>query len=173
MSKEHFQNNSTMTKSKINFSTLTFGLMAVVLFGTSSCKTKKNLSQVTPVEEVEPETEEVVEKVSEIPEQTEIRVPEKILSKEQELNNYFSAVSKASSTQAANQKIDQALSMFSNPDAPVLIMIYNDGANPDYDEPTTISKYLNYLKDTKTKAATVEEVVYDDLGRIKELVLKK
>lgn len=161
-----------MTKNTLNI--IPFAFAVSLLIGTSSCKTKKNLAQVTPVEEVEPQEEEIVEDVVEVAEEVvEERVPEKIISKEQKLNNYFSGVTSASSTNLANSNIDQALTMFSNPDAPVLIVIYNDGANPDYDEPTTISKYLNYLKDTKTKAATVEEVVYDSEGLIKELVLKK
>lgn len=161
-----------MTKNTLNI--IPVALVVALMIGTSSCKTKKNLAQVTPVEEVEPVEDEVAEELEEVTEEVvKERVPEKILSKEQKLNNYFSAVSGASSASVANNNIDQALGMFSNPDAPVLIVIYNDGANPDYDEPTTISKYLNYLKDTKTKAATVEEVVYDSQGRIKELVLKK
>ncbi|WP_420581565.1 hypothetical protein [Reichenbachiella sp.] len=163
-----------MTKHILKTTPLTLALLMALIFGTSSCKTKKNMAQVTPVEEVEPIEDEVVEKLEEATEEViEERVPEKILSKEQQLNNYFREVSGAATTAIANGNIDQALNMFSSPDAPVLIMIYNDGANPDYDEPTTISKYLNYLKDTKTKAATVEEVVYDSEGRIKELVLKK
>ncbi len=52
-------------------------------------------------------------------------------------------------------------------------MIYKEGGKPSYDEPTTIEKYLNYLKDTKNNKAKVEEVVYDANGKIKELVLKK
>lgn len=163
-----------MTKHILNTSPLTLAVLVALIIGTSSCKTKRNLAQVTPVEEIEPVEDEVVQELEEVTEElVEERVPEKILSKEQKLNNYFSAVSGASSTEVANNNIDQAMDMFSNPDAPVLIVIYNDGANPDYDEPTTISKYLNYLKDTKTKAATVEEVVYDAEGHIKELVLKK
>ncbi|WP_422358820.1 nucleoid-structuring protein H-NS [Reichenbachiella sp.] len=163
-----------MTKHILNTTPLTLALLVALIIGASSCKTKKNLAQVTPVEEVEPVEEQVAEELEEVTEEVvEERVPEKILSKEQKLNNYFREVSGAATTDAANGNIDQALNMFSSPDAPVLIVIYNDGANPDYDEPTTISKYLNYLKDTKTKAATVEEVVYDSEGRIKELVLKK
>ena len=63
--------------------------------------------------------------------------------------------------------------MFSNSEAPVLIVIYKEGGKPSYDEPTTIGKYLNYLKDTKNNKARVEEVVYDTNGKIKELVLRK
>ncbi|SMD31763.1 hypothetical protein SAMN04488029_0100 [Reichenbachiella faecimaris] len=162
-----------MTKNILNNSPFVLAILVALIVGTSSCKTKKNLAQVTPVEDVEPIEDEIVEELEEIPEAVEVRVPEKIVSKEQKLNNYFKAVSGASSTEAANKSINEALTMFNNPDAPLLIVIYNDGANPDYDEPTTIGKYLNYLKDTKSKPAAVEEVVYDSNGRIKELVLKK
>ena len=43
----------------------------------------------------------------------------------------------------------------------------------DYDRPTTIEKYLNYLKDRKAYKAEVENIVYDDYGKIKELELRK
>lgn len=162
-----------MTNKILNNSPLVLAILVAFLVGTSSCKTKKNLAQVTPVEEIEPIEEEVVEEISDSPEAVEVRVPEKIESKEQKLNNYFKAVSNASSTESANKSINEALTMFNSPDAPVLVVIYHDGANPDYDEPTTIEKYFNYLKDTKSKPAQVEEVVYDPNGRMKELVLKK
>lgn len=162
-----------MKKQILNISPITLAILVALIIGATSCKTKKNLAQVTPVEEVEPIDDEVEEELDEAPEEVEVRVPEKIVSKEQKLNNYFNAVSTATTTQSANNSIDEALTMFNNADAPVLIVIYHDGASPDYDEPTTIGKYLNYLKDTKTKAAQVEEVVYDSNGRIKELVLKK
>ena len=170
------QKISKMKKQILNVSPSVLMVLVVMILGASSCKSRKNLSQVTPAEETE-EIEEVMpnEEVAEEMEQpvVEPRVPEKILSKEQKLNNYFNAITASSSTEVANANIQEALSMFSHGGAPVLIMIYRDGANPDYDEPTTIEKYLNYLKDTKNKAATVEEVVYDSSGRIKELVLKK
>ncbi|MEP2026369.1 MAG: nucleoid-structuring protein H-NS [Reichenbachiella sp.] len=162
-----------MTKNILKNSPFVLTLLVALIVGTSSCKTKKNLSQVTPVEEVEPIDENETEELEEVPEVKEIRVPEKIVSIEQKLNNYFNAIQSSSTTESANSSISEALNMFNSPDAPVLVVIYNDGTNPDYDEPTTISKYLNYLKDTKSKPAEVEEAVYDSNGLIKELVLKK
>jgi len=55
----------------------------------------------------------------------------------------------------------------------VLIIIAQSGGITDYDEPTTIQKYLNYLKDQKKKADTIENIVFDDAGKIKELELTK
>ncbi|UXX78440.1 nucleoid-structuring protein H-NS [Reichenbachiella carrageenanivorans] len=161
-----------MTKQTLNISPLSLVILIAMIISVSSCKSKKNLAQVTaPIEEVE-EDEVPVNEVEETP-VVEERIPEKIPTKEEKLNKYMRAVSSAPSTAAANASIDEALTMFSSSEAPVLVVIYHDGANPDYDEPTTIGKYLDYLKDTKSKPAEVEEVVYDSNGNIKELVLKK
>lgn len=165
---------STMTR-KIYQSPMSLLMLLAIGMAISSCKSRKNLAQVTDTPEVIAEEIEPADRIDEIedkPAEPE-RIPEKILSKEQKLNNYLGAVSNAASTPATNANIKEALTMFNSPDAPVLIVIYNDGANPDYDEPTTIAKYLDYLKDTKSKPAEVEEVVYDASGRIKELVLRK
>lgn len=89
------------------------------------------------------------------------------------LNNYFNAISTAGSTGSANNSINEALSLFSSPDAPVLIIISKDGSQVDYDKPTTIRRYLNYVKDQRQHANEVEEIVTDDDGKIKELVLIK
>lgn len=124
-------------------------------------------SMNNPVDEAEEEPIEPMEEVEET-----APAPRK-LSKEQQLDNYFGAIANASSTSSANASIAEALDMFSDTEAPVLIVIYHDGAQPSYDEPTTINKYLNYLKDTKNDKAEVEEIVYDEMGQIKELVLKK
>ena len=89
------------------------------------------------------------------------------------LNNFFNGIATASSADAANSQIQQALGLFSSPSAPVLIIIAKSGGMTDYDEPTTINKYLNYLKDQKKKADTIENIVFDDAGKIKELELTK
>jgi hypothetical protein len=69
--------------------------------------------------------------------------------------------------------INDALGLFNSPDAPVLIIISKTGDIVDYDRPTTIKNYLNYLKDTKNNINKVEKIVYDDNGKIKELELLK
>ncbi len=72
-----------------------------------------------------------------------------------------------------NDRIREAISMFSSPDALVLIIISEEDGQKDYDEPTTIQKYLDYLKDTKSKPAAVYNVEYGNGGKIKELELIK
>jgi hypothetical protein len=161
-----------MTK-KHSISPLSLAILLVMVLGFSACKNQKKMADLSnPQEEAQMEQEEMVEK--EIPEEEpEERVVAKEPSKETKLNNYFSAISSASTTASANASIQEALTMFSNSEAPVLIVIYKEGSKPSYDEPTTIVKYLNYLKDTKNNKARVEEVVYDGNGKIKELVLRK
>lgn len=83
------------------------------------------------------------------------------------------AIAGSGSTDAANDQIDRILSMFGSTDVPVLIIINKSGASPDYDRPTTIERYLNYLKDTRRNPNRVETVVLDDSGKVKELVLVK
>ncbi|MEO1451706.1 MAG: hypothetical protein AAFV07_19410 [Bacteroidota bacterium] len=83
------------------------------------------------------------------------------------------AIAGSASTDDANDRIDRALSMFGSNDTPVLIIINNSGASPDYDRPTTIERYLNYLKDTQRNPNRVESVVLDDRGKVKELVLMR
>jgi hypothetical protein len=89
------------------------------------------------------------------------------------LSDYFASISRAASTSEANMFINEALGLFSTPEAPVLIIIYKSGTVVDYDEPTTIKKYLNYLKDTKNNINKVDKISYDEKGKIKELELYK
>ena len=94
-------------------------------------------------------------------------------TREQRLNNYFGAVANSNNMNAANNNIEKTLGMFSSPDALVLIIISKSGDVVDYDKPTTIKKYLNYLKDQKANHNTIHKVILDDNGKIKELELIK
>ena len=89
------------------------------------------------------------------------------------LDNYFKSISSATSVSQANMLIADALKLFSSPEAPVLIIISKEGTTVDYDRPTTIKNYLNYLKDTKNNINSVDKIVYDNNGKIKELELLK
>jgi hypothetical protein len=89
------------------------------------------------------------------------------------LSDYFSSIASSASTSEANMFINEALGLFSSPDAPVLIIISKSGSAVDYDRPTTIKNYLNYLKDTKNNINRIEKITYDDKGKIKELELFK
>jgi CMP-N-acetylneuraminic acid synthetase len=153
-----------------NISPTSLVILLAMVFGFSSCKNKKKLTEMSDPVEVREEIAQ--EEMGEEPKVIQGEIVS-VVTKEQKLNNYFGAIATATTPAAANASINEALTMFSNGNAPVLIVIYKDGAKPDYDEPTTIEKYLNYLKDTKNNKAKVEEVVYDTNGKIKELVLKK
>ena len=73
----------------------------------------------------------------------------------------------------ANTRINETLKFFTSPDVPVLIIIYQEADIKDYDKPTTIKKYLEYLKDQQKNPNKVNDVKYNDNGKITELELLK
>lgn len=89
------------------------------------------------------------------------------------INDAFSAVAGARDVNAANLAIREALQQFASDDAPVLILIAQDGDIKDYDEPTTIKKYLEYIKDQKKSPNKVINASYDANGKIKDIELQK
>ena len=89
------------------------------------------------------------------------------------LADYFALVAGASSVENANIKINEALKLFAGPNTPVLIIISQEGDLVDYDRPTTAKKYLEYLKDQKKNLNEIENIEYDDNGKIKLLELIK
>ncbi|RED92061.1 nucleoid-structuring protein H-NS [Marinoscillum furvescens] len=157
---------------KLQFNTSMVALLALII-GFSSCKNKKKTSEISDPQEVKAQIEQELGDDDQEQEEQPERKVSKEPTKTQKLDNYFGAIANAPSTASANSSIREALGMFSSPDAPVLIVIYRGDGSTDYDEPTTIRRYLEYLKDTKNDKAEVEEMVMDDYGRIKELVLKK
>ncbi|MEK6478022.1 hypothetical protein WJR50_10825 [Catalinimonas sp. 4WD22] len=90
-----------------------------------------------------------------------------------QLTNIFNELSSSRSTSDANYRIREALDMFASPDTPVLIIISQSGGTTDYDEPTTIRKYLEYLKDTNSRPAAIHNLEVDANGKIKEVELIK
>ncbi|HQQ13038.1 MAG TPA: hypothetical protein PK855_07740 [Bacteroidales bacterium] len=101
---------------------------------------------------------------------------ERIKSKESKytgIENLLLSVAAAPDAATANVKINQALQLFATPDAPVLIIISQAGGFNDYDRPTTIRRYLEYLKDQKVYNNAIEQVKYDAAGKITELELIK
>jgi hypothetical protein len=88
-----------------------------------------------------------------------------------QLDSYFSRIAGASTLESANSIISEALGNFTSPDIPVLIIIYRQGNQIDYDEPTTIQKYLHYLKDQKRNINMVDRLAYDNNGKIREVEL--
>jgi hypothetical protein len=162
---------------KLSRSKYLFGiLLLMAVFAFSSCKSKKKATEISDAQEIKDEMAEESTEVEEVEEEPEeISTPVKPVKKDapDQLDTFFEAVANAPSPASANKSISDALLMFDNPNAPVLIVIYSSGGQVDYDEPTTIKKYLEYLKDTKNYNVEVEEIVRSDNGKIKELVLRK
>ncbi len=97
----------------------------------------------------------------------------KIETDKRNLNQYFTALVGEKNTAKANTIISNTMPMFAGDLVPVLIIIAEENGVKDYDKPTTIKAYLNYLKDRKAYKAEVETLTYDQNGKISELELRK
>lgn len=89
------------------------------------------------------------------------------------LGDYFNLIANSSNLATSNRYIGEALGLFASEEVPVLIIVSKSGNIVDYDRPTTIRKYLEYLKDQKVVRNKIENVVYDANGKITELELIK
>jgi len=139
-------------------------LIAMMAMG--ACKSKKKA--VAPAPAPAPK-EEVIQQAP--PPPPAPRSAEEVAA--ERLENYFNSVSNASNVNSANQTIQEALAMFSNQETPVLIVIHEEKGIKDYDEPTTIKKYLEYLKDTKKNLNYISDIRMDASGKVTELELKR
>jgi hypothetical protein len=138
-------------------------LIAMMAMG--ACKSKKKA--VAPAPAPAPK-EEVVQQA---PPPPPARSAEEVAA--ERLENIFNSVTNASSVNSANQSIQEALAMFSNQETPVLIVIHEENGIKDYDEPTTIKKYLEYLKDTKKNLNYISDIRMDASGKVSELELRR
>jgi len=91
---------------------------------------------------------------------------------ENKLRNYFKAIVGASNEAEANKIIEEAIGMFTSDQSNVLIIISQDDHMKDYDKPTKIRPYLNYLKDTKKNLNEIDQIHWEG-DKIKTLELKK
>ncbi len=91
----------------------------------------------------------------------------------EKLENYFNSVAASGNANMANQSIQETLAMFSNQETPVLVVIHEENGIKDYDEPTTIKKYLDYLKDTKKNLNFISDIRLDANGKVSELELRR
>lgn len=89
------------------------------------------------------------------------------------LNQYFQSIANSNNVASANSSINEALTLFASPETPILIVISEENGQKDYDRPTTIRQYLNYLKDTKNNANTISDIQFDNSGKITEVELRK
>ena len=89
------------------------------------------------------------------------------------LGRNFNSIANAGSVSQANRLINETLGMFESKNVPVLIIIKQNAGFNDYDRPTTIENYLNYVKDQKKATEKVFEIKYNANGKINELELIK
>lgn len=149
-----------------------FRLIALCVFlsaGLFACKSSKKAADKSS-EENAPKAEV---KESPEPEKPPIKVETTRDDMDTRLNNYFNAIAGSSNnTTAANRNMNEAKSLFASPDVPVLIIIHEsaDGTK-DYDEPTTILNYMNYLKDQGKNLNRIYKVETNDNGKITTLEL--
>jgi len=93
-----------------------------------------------------------------------------------QLENAFISIANSARTgnlTQADAEIKSALQFFSSEDVPVLIIISREGSIVDYDKPTSISRYLNFLRDQKSSKNVIDAMQLDANGKIKELDLIK
>jgi outer membrane lipoprotein-sorting protein len=155
--------------------------------GSMSISDKENLvSEVKGMNLEDPEVDELIVKAEKLiagQRREEQRIKEEQLRQEQEINEqegkyekieaYFDAVANNKSMEMAQKPINEALKFFASPDVPVLIIIHTEGSIKDYDRPTTIKKYLEYLKDQGKNMNEIYNVVFDKNGKITEIELIK
>lgn len=106
----------------------------------------------------------------------ELRDDGGIIATNEDLDAYFNQVvtlAKTGNVETTNMKIKDILKFFTSPDAPLLIIVYKDADITDYDKPTTIGAYLNYLKDQKTNINKTYSIERDNYGKIKLVELLK
>lgn len=100
-------------------------------------------------------------------EQTQAQAPKNVL----ETN--FARIAASTNNTQANSIINETLKLFASNNVPVLIIISQAGGFNDYDRPTTIENYLNYLKDQKISRNQVANLKFNDNGKITEVELIK
>src|SRR6185295_6553248 len=180
-------------KTQRNIGGLVILLVALIAFGTSGCKSAKKGREAAAAkarmeqaaaekarqdELARQQAEEKRLNADKANRELEEQARRNAASKSdtptsQKLEQYFTSIAGSSSTTAANSSIQEALTMFASEDTPVLIVISEEGGQKDYDKPTTIKAYLNYLKDQRKKPDHISNVQMNDAGRIKELELLK
>lgn len=157
-------------------------LLVLLMFGGAGCKSKKKAMEAQAAAEkarMEQEAAAQREKEAELARQRAAEEEARRAAEArretpaQKLNLYFSAIANSNNVNSANSSINEALTLFSSPDTPVLIVISEENGQKDYDRPTTIRAYMNYLKDTKNNMNKIGNLQFDSTGKITELELIK
>jgi hypothetical protein len=160
-------------------------LALLLIFTLPGCKSKKKAMEAQAAAErarIEQEAadkrqrEEAQKKEAEETAKREAEARQKELlasAPKARLGKYFDAISTAGNAASSNSSIDEALTLFASPETPVLIVISEENGQKDYDRPTTIKNYLNYLKDQKKNINEISNLQFDGTGKITEVELRK
>jgi transcription initiation factor TFIID subunit TAF12 len=166
-------------------------VVLVLLLSTAACKSKKKAMEAAAAEKARMEQEAALRKQKEEEEarkrEAEERAKREAEARDREareanaranspqakLGQYFDMIASSNSVTSANGSISEALALFASPQTPVLIVISESGGQKDYDRPTTIKDYLNYLKDQKKNANKISNLQFDSSGKITEVELRK
>ena len=146
----------------------------------SADERQKRIDQIKAMNIDDPTVRDLIAQAEQSVREQRIREEEERRRKEAEeeankksktIKDFFNDIANASDANTANASIKEALKLFSSPQAPVLIIIAEEGGEKDYDEPTTAEKYLNYVKDQKKMNHKVVSIGTDANGKIKLLEL--
>lgn len=161
-------------------------IVVILMIGGAGCKSKKkameaNAAAAKAKMEQEAALQREKEKDAELKRKQEAdeqarrdsEANSKKVAPSEKLDLFFSAIANSSNVNSANTSIDEVLALFASPQTPVLIVISEEGGQKDYDRPTTIRDYLDYLKDQKKNANKVLDMKVDSSGMITELELVK
>ncbi|EAZ82419.1 histone-lysine N-methyltransferase pr-Set7 [Algoriphagus machipongonensis] len=159
-------NQTPKMKEKLFSFTINRSLVIALvgLLALGACKSKKKAAAPAPAPAP-------VETVEQAPPPPPVASAEEVAA--EKLENYFNSVAASGNASMANQSIQETLSMFSNQETPVLIVIHEENGIKDYDEPTTIKRYLEYLKDTKKNLNYISDIRLDANGKVSELELRR
>lgn len=89
------------------------------------------------------------------------------------LNEYFNEIVNADNATAADNAMAKALTMFASPKTTVLLETADQNGNSNYEKPTTILAYFNYLKMQKKNLDDIKNLKIDNQGKIIEVALRK
>lgn len=168
-----------------NSSSLVMWVLILMICISSGCKSKKKAAEASnaAAEKARVEQEATLRKQQEeeakrkAEAEAQAQAKREAESKEKApyalLAQYFESISKSNNLTSANASINEVLTMFASPDTPVLIVISESNGQKDYDRPTTIASYLNYLKDQKKNMNKVSNLQFDSAGKITEVELRK
>jgi hypothetical protein len=155
----------------------------ILLICFTGCKSKKKAAEAAnaAAEKARVEQETALRKQQE--EDAKRKAEEEALAKRESeskekapyalLAQYFESISSSNNLNSANTSINEVLTMFASPETPVLIVISESNGQKDYDRPTTIISYLNYLKDQKKNSNKISNLQFDGSGKITEVELRK